>query len=359
VNFNSLVRGIFRIRPPVFGSRLAAVLLALVPALLLAGTAAAAPGGIGPPDPVSGSGEAINQVYWVVFTLCAVVFVLVEAALILFIVRFRRRPAVREDDEGPQIHGNTRLEVIWTIIPAVLLAGMAVFVLARTPAVQAGADGDEALTIRVQAHQFYWQYEYPNGAITLDTLRLPVDRPIRLELLSRDVDHSWWVPELTGKRDAIPGQTNVLEFEPKRTGTFEGECAEHCGAQHAVMYTQVEVVEQGEFDSWLPADRRQRNPPKPPGAHPAPLQGTEHAWPRRIHAAGRSRLERAAIRRPGCLHQVEREAEWGGRGWRLGANGSRRRGERARSWAGSRPLTTSGSESSTSSRPSGSSSPPD
>ena len=235
----------------MFASRLAAVLVALVPALASAGTAAGAPGGIGPPDPVTGSGEAINQVYWIVFALCAVVFVLVEAALILFIVRFRRRPTVTEEAEGPQIHGNTRLEVIWTIIPAVLLLGMAIFVFARTPAVQASADGDEALTIRVQAHQFYWQYEYPNGAITMDTLRLPVDRPIRLELLSRDVDHSWWVPELTGKRDAIPGQRNVLEFEPKRTGTFEGECAEHCGAQHAVMYTQVEVLEQGAFDSWL------------------------------------------------------------------------------------------------------------
>ncbi|MEX2464280.1 MAG: cytochrome c oxidase subunit II [Gaiellaceae bacterium] len=235
----------------MFGSRLAAVLVAVVPALVSAATAAAAPGGIGPPDAVTESGDTINQIYWVVFALCAVVFVLVEAALILFIVRFRRRPTVTEDAEGPQIHGNTRLEVIWTIIPAVLLAAMAIFVFVRTPAVLASADGDEALTIRVQAHQFYWQYEYPNGAITLDTLRLPVDRPIRLELQSRDVDHSWWVPELTGKRDAIPGQTNVLEFEPKRTGTFEGECAEHCGVQHAVMYTQVEVLEQGEFDTWL------------------------------------------------------------------------------------------------------------
>ena len=235
----------------------AAVACAAVPALAAAPLALAAPGGIGPPAPATDSGAAINQVYWVVFAACAVVFVAIEAALILFIVRFRRRPDRPADDEGPQIHGNTRLEIIWTLVPAVALLAIAVFTFARTPAVQAGSDGDDALTVRVESHQFYWQYVYPNGAVSLDVLRLPVDRPVRLELVAWDVAHSWWVPELTGKRDAIPGQTNVLEFTPKRTGTFEGKCAELCGVQHAVMDTSVEVVGQAGFERWVAMAREQ------------------------------------------------------------------------------------------------------
>jgi cytochrome c oxidase subunit II len=209
------------------------------------------PGGIGPPDPQTPSGETINEIYWVVFAICAVVFVLVETALILFIVRFRRRQGIPEEAEGPQIHGNTRLEIIWTIIPAVILLGIAVYVFARTPAVQATPDGGDEIRIRVDAHQFYWQYEYENGAISLDTLRIPVDTPVVLELTALDVDHSWWVPELTGKKDAIPGRVNELSFTAESEGTYEGYCAEHCGVQHSVMQTTVEVVSAAEFDRWV------------------------------------------------------------------------------------------------------------
>jgi cytochrome c oxidase subunit 2 len=228
-------------------------LVALCPALFLAlvwaGVALAAPGGIGPPEAETDSGEAINELYWVVFTACAIVFVGVEAALVLFVIRFRRRRGTREDAEGPQIHGNTRLEVIWTLVPALALIGIAAYTFARVPAV-AAKESDE-LVVRVEAHQFYWQYIYPNGAVSLDELRLPVNRSVRLELMTRDVNHSWWVPALTGKKDAIAGQVNTLRFTPERTGTWEGQCAELCGIQHAVMYTRVHVLEQEAFDSWL------------------------------------------------------------------------------------------------------------
>jgi cytochrome c oxidase subunit 2 len=216
-----------------------------------AGAALATPGGLGPPDPRTPSGETIKEIYWVVFAICAVVFVFVETALVLFIVRFRRRHGIPEEAEGPQIHGNTRLEIIWTIIPAVLLLGIAIYVFARTPAVQATPDGGQEIRIRVDAHQFYWQYEYENGAISLDTLRIPVDRPVVLELTALDVDHSWWVPELTGKKDAIPGRVNELSFTAESEGTYEGYCAEHCGVQHSVMQTTVEVVGEAEFDRWV------------------------------------------------------------------------------------------------------------
>lgn len=221
-------------------------------ALATAGVAIAGPGGIAPPSPATPSGDAISQLYWFVFAICAVVFVAVESALILFIVRFRRRRTTPEDAEGPQIHGNTRVEIIWTIVPALILVGIAIVVFARTPAVQATEKGQpDAVKVRVEAHQFYWEYRYPNGGISLDTLVLPVDRPVELELTSFDVNHSWWVPELTGKRDAIPGRTTELRFRPDELGTFAGQCAELCGILHAVMPTEVQVVPQDEFDRWL------------------------------------------------------------------------------------------------------------
>jgi cytochrome c oxidase subunit II len=236
------------------GKRAATAALLACLALALAPVALAGPGGISPPDPKTESAEAINGLYWFVFAITAFVFVAVETSLVLFIVRYRRRRTIPEDAEGPQIHGNTRLEVIWTIIPALILVGIAVVVLARVPAVQAdeGSDGG-GITVRVEAHQFYWQYVYENGAVSLDRLVLPVNTHVTLELISYDVDHSWWVPELTGKRDAIPGQKNTLEFEPNVVGTFEGQCAEHCGVQHAVMRTDVDVVSAAEFDEWLSA----------------------------------------------------------------------------------------------------------
>ena len=233
---------------------LAAFSFALFFALLCAGAAAAAPGGLGPPDPETNGGEAISDLYWAVTGVCAVVFVAVESALVLFVIRFRRRRGTPEEAEGPQIHGNTRLEIIWTIIPSLILVAIAVFTFTRIPSVE--AKGSDEVRIRVEAHQFYWQYVYPNGAISLDELRLPVGRTVALELTTYDVNHSWWVPSLTGKLDAIAGRTNVLRFKPKRTGTWEGQCAEFCGIQHAVMYTRVKVVEEAAFNAWLQEQAR-------------------------------------------------------------------------------------------------------
>jgi cytochrome c oxidase subunit 2 len=227
---------------------LAAGLLALV-ALAHAGVAVAAPGGIGPPSPQTDSGEAISELYWMVFAVCAVAFVAVEAALVLFIIRFRRRRGTPEGAEGPQIHGNTKLEIIWTIIPAAILAAIAVITLTRIPSVE--AKGGNELTIKVEAHQFYWQYDYPNGATSFDDLRVPVGTPIGLQIVTHDVNHSWWVPALTGKKDAIAGRVNYLSFKPTHTGTWEGQCAEFCGIQHAVMYTRVTVLERSEYESWV------------------------------------------------------------------------------------------------------------
>ena len=227
----------------------AAIALAALP-ILLALVAPADLGGLAPRGEATQSGRAINELYWLVFGICAVVFVLVESALVLFALRFRRRATTPEDAEGPQIHGNTRLEIIWTLVPAAILAAIAVIVVVRAPVVHASGEADDPdqVVVRVEGHQFYWRYVYPGGQIALDTLVLPVGRPVTLELTSYDVNHSWWVPELTGKKDAIAGQQTVLRFEPETEGTYTGACAEFCGILHAVMPTTVEVVPQAEFE---------------------------------------------------------------------------------------------------------------
>ena len=221
-----------------------------LPAAALAGN-----GGVAPAPSATPNNTAIKTVYWFVFAFCAFFFIAVETALVTFALRFRRRRGTPADAEGPQIHGNTRLELFWTVVPALGLVAIAVFVFVKVPAVRAlraaGGSG-HAVTVRVEAHQFYWEYRYPNGAISLDTLRLPVNRPARLELVSFDVAHSWWVPELDGKLDVIPRRTNVLTFTPTKLGTFRhGKCAELCGIQHAVMTTTVEVVPESQYDSWV------------------------------------------------------------------------------------------------------------
>jgi cytochrome c oxidase subunit 2 len=225
--------------------------LALV-ALALAPVAGASNGGIAPPDSATTSGSQINDLYWILMGILIAIFLIVEGALFWFIFRYRRRKGTAYEAEGPQIHGNTRLELIWTAIPFVILVVLMVVTIVKVPSVEARPTADEdPLNVHVGSHQFYWEYTYENGVVAVDTLRLPEGRPVELTLEAYDVVHSWWVPALTGKRDAIPGRTNTLSFTTTKTGVFQGQCAELCGVQHAVMYTRVEVVAADEFDAWL------------------------------------------------------------------------------------------------------------
>ena len=240
--------------------------LAITAILLVVPAAWAGNGGIAPPDSATESGSTINDLYWLVIGITAAIFILVEGALVLFIFRYRRRRGTSETADGPQIHGNTRLELIWTVIPALILVAILVVTIVKVPDVNSAPPaGSDPLVVQVDAHQFYWEYTYPNGVVSVDLLRLPVDRPVQLKLEAADVIHSWWVPALTGKRDAVPGRTNTLDFTPLKTGVFEGQCAELCGAEHAVMFTEVEVIPAAEFDGWLAAQRPEQLDPESEG----------------------------------------------------------------------------------------------
>ena len=154
------------------------------------------------------------------------------------------------------MHGATKLELAWTAGPVVVLFLIAAFVFVELPGIKdvpEAAAGEEQLEIKVSGRQFYWQYEYPNGVVAIDTMRAPAGVPVRLEVTAPDSDviHSWWIPSLGGKIDAIPGTTNETWFQAENEGTYSGQCAELCGLEHARMLASVEVVSQDEFDAWL------------------------------------------------------------------------------------------------------------
>ncbi len=229
-------------------------------ALAVAATAFAGNGGFAPVEGVSPNSDRINEAYNLVAIFTGAILVLVEGLLIAFIIRFRRKGRAR-DAEGARIHGNTRLEIAWTVAPALILVAIGGFVFYKLPGISdippATAAGGR-LEVQVEGRQFFWQFRYPNGVIAVDRLRAPVGQTVRLEVTSPDHDviHSWWIPALGGKVDAIPGVVNVTWFRAQRPGTFSGQCAEFCGVQHAVMKASVEAMPRGEFEAWLASEKK-------------------------------------------------------------------------------------------------------
>jgi cytochrome c oxidase subunit 2 len=245
---------------PAVRARLLVLAGLLIAALALSGVAFADDGGFSPAGPDSPNGDRIETVYWFVMGFAVFIFLVVEVALVLFIVKYRRGRRAR-DVEGPQIRGHLNLELAWTAVPILILIAIAVFTFYELPGIKdvpaAGAAGSE-LRMSVEGKQFYWQITYPNGVIAIDTMRAPVNRPVRLEVTApeNDVIHSWWIPELGGKIDAIPGHPNHTWYEVQKPGTYKGQCAEFCGIQHAAMTATVQAVPAHEFDSWLSAQAR-------------------------------------------------------------------------------------------------------
>ena len=224
-------------------------------ALVSAPAALADNGGFTPVSPESPNAEGIRDTFVFVSIFIVAIFVLVETLLVAFVWRYRRQRRGRFE-EGAQTHGATNLELLWTVGPVVILFVIGAFVFIELPGIanipSAGASGDR-LEVRVTGRQFYWQYEYPNGVVAIDTLRAPAGVPVRLEVTAPDEDviHSWWIPALGGKIDAIPGTTNETWFEAERPGVYEGQCAELCGLEHAKMLASVEILPADEFDAWL------------------------------------------------------------------------------------------------------------
>ncbi len=231
--------------------------------LVLAAPALAGNGGFAPVSPESPNARDISSSYWFITIFIAAIFLLVQGLLLTFAIRFRRRRRPRDAD-GAQIHGSSRLETMWTVGPVVILFAIAAFVFAKLPAIKdvpAASAGSENLVVKVTGRQFYWQFEYPNGVVAIDQLRAPQGRVVELEVTAPayDVIHSWWIPALGGKIDAIPGRLNHTWFKAERSGVYTGQCAELCGLNHARMLSKVEVMPQADFDTWLAERKSQQD----------------------------------------------------------------------------------------------------
>jgi cytochrome c oxidase subunit II len=231
------------------------------------------------PDPASEQADRIDFVFWFVTAICIAIFALVAAVIVYAVFNFRARPD--DDEDGPPVHGNTGLEIVWTAVPAALVTAIAIVsavVLAKneqlpnTPAASAarsaqkstvnglckskGSDPLKPLVVCVTAQQFAWLFKYPDyGNATSSTLRLPIHTTVQLQLQSLDVIHSFWVPQFGQKQDAVPGLLTKLVITPKRLGTFPVICTELCGLGHALMRSEAIVLNEDKFVSWTKSQR--------------------------------------------------------------------------------------------------------
>ena len=201
-------------------------------------------------NPVGENAETIDGLFRLTLWIAAVFFVGVNAAVVYIAWRYRERK--NDDSEPKQIHGNDTLEITWTVIPALILAVIAVptvqtiFDLAEEP--------ENALQVEVIGHQWWWEYRYTDsGVVTANELYIPTDRPVFLSMTTDDTDviHSFWIPNLNGKRDVVPGRVNTLTISAPEPGTYLGQCAEFCGLSHARMRMTVEAVSPADFDQWV------------------------------------------------------------------------------------------------------------
>ena len=239
--------------------------IAALPILAACGTVDSAQTTI---DPQSDVAREIQSTYAFIFWVSVVVFVIVEGALVYAVLRYRRRA---NDGIPRQTEGNTFLEITWTIIPALILVAIAVptwITIFRTDDIP-----DGAFIINVTGHQWWWEAEYPEvGVVTANEIRVPSDRSIGFHLETNDVLHSFWVPQLFGKVDLVPGRTNTVWFTPDvetEGQMFLGQCVEFCGLSHANMRMRIFVDSPEDFAAW--ADGL-----KEPAPEPAGLAATGH-----------------------------------------------------------------------------------
>ncbi len=197
--------------------------------------------------------ELVDAVFMKTVWWATVIFILVEGALLYAVFKFRGKP---DDPEPKQVHGSTVVEIIWTVIPAAVLAFVAVptvqtiFRTAEIPA--ESPDGQQPLKVEVIGHQWWWEFRYPElGIITANELHVPVGRTVDLRMKTVDVLHSFWTPQFAGKRDVFPNRETRLWFTAQESGSYPGACAEFCGLQHGKMLFLVVASAPAEFDAWV------------------------------------------------------------------------------------------------------------
>jgi len=224
----------------------------------------------------SPNADRIKTLYLIVFAIGVIIFLLVEGVLLYTLIKFRARKGA----VAAQIHGNTRLEISWTVGAAVILVILAVVTFVALPGIRDPENSDpqaaafvapvaktgekrvppdgKALNIIVTGQQYVWRYTYPDGddnnqnnPFSYEEMVVPVGATVTLDIQAIDVAHAWWIPELGGKMDAVPGYTNYTWFKITKPGVYRGQCAELCGRNHANMVAQVRAVPADEYESYI------------------------------------------------------------------------------------------------------------
>jgi cytochrome c oxidase subunit 2 len=236
-------------------------------------------GGISPifPTPVSPNGQDIYNTYIIISIPAIIVFIGVEVALLWVVLRYRRA----KQPSGyvpPQIHGHQGLEIVWTIAPLLIVLAIAGYSFVELQKnFQPITNQDMEVTIR--GHQFGWDYVYPDGftvhqegtlAGDVTPFVVPTHKLVRLVFEGTDVIHSWWVPAISGKTDAVPGYSNYSWLKIDQAGTWKGECAELCGVGHSQMQIIVQAMDQAEYDQWVKKQVATAQASPSPAASPSP-----------------------------------------------------------------------------------------
>jgi cytochrome c oxidase subunit II len=226
------------------GEAIKMVLIGLVAAGIATAVALAIPW---LPDSASKQMDRIIDAYWFATIMCIAIFAIVIAVLVYSLWAFRASPY--DESDGAHIHGHAGLEVVWTVVPFVLVVALGAF---SAVVVAKNNNATDPLHIKVYAQQFAWRFEYPdNGGIKTNELTMPVDRDIKFELVAADVLHSFWIPEMGQKQDLVPGDPMELVVTPTRTGEFAVICTELCGLGHATMRASAHVLSKPAFAAWV------------------------------------------------------------------------------------------------------------
>jgi cytochrome c oxidase subunit II len=202
-------------------------------------------------------GTDIDILFGVALGISTAIFVIVQGTLVYSIIRFSREPG--DESDGPPIHGNTALEVVWTAIPAAIVVFLAIYsyqILNRIDSVQ-----PDALNVEVRAMQYAWQFYYPDSGVTSNELHIPLNRQVRLQMRSNDVIHSFWVPKFRIKKDVLPDRVTETLLTATELGTYPIVCAELCGASHALMRANLVVQPAADFQNWLAIETGARERP--------------------------------------------------------------------------------------------------
>ncbi len=187
--------------------------------------------------------QQVDTTFFIIVGISIFFLLMIAVSMIYFVVKYNKK----RNPKPSNIEGNNKLEILWTVIPTLLALGM--FFSGYAGFKNMRNAPEDSFTIKVIGKMWVWNFEYLNGKKT-DTLYVPLSKPIKMEITSTDVNHSFYIPSFRVKEDAIPGRKNYLWFQPTALGSFNIECAEYCGLNHSAMYSKVVVMPDSEFDKW-------------------------------------------------------------------------------------------------------------